>query len=577
MAKQSKIILLAYNKCAALATKFQNILDSFWHKDEKIPASAIEGLENVDVSGKLDKGNYAGNAADLKASSDKNADDIQSNTEAIANTVNLTENQTIEVEKTFLYDKLGIRNFANTFTSYFRNLNTATRYYTFQNRNGIIADDTDLAGKQDKYESPANKIPKSNGDGSLLPSRIEDNGNKIGIDTIYSPTKDITLGNQTNKVIGVEESDANTRGKDLTIEAGRTNDYRVSANFNALNTGMNFISIASKSNGDLYAIDIIGRVYKRDFNTTNFVLQTIPVNDIIKVGVTHDDRLFFLSLQNSQTLDGMYLEDSVNSNTYTLQYPSYLIRGGTVAPNGDIYTCSAQGFTADIYQQVAGTSVRLEIPSAIGLTWESISSAPNGDIYAVRSNGSNGDIYKRTGGTGDFIPYNDFKEWQSVHVARTGDVYASTVNGDLYVQFNDTNVFIPLNQEIATWGEIASDANNNLYSIRGLNHSGGRAEGDIYFRSSSNKGAENLNGGTLKHIAGTGKGEGKSRIEFYTGQKLASGTDMQPETLRGYIDENGWFVYNYPIYPDNASAVGAGLPNNAVYKDNNGNLKSVTI
>jgi hypothetical protein len=43
MAKQSKTILLAYNKCAELATRFQNILDSFWHKDEKIPLSSIDG------------------------------------------------------------------------------------------------------------------------------------------------------------------------------------------------------------------------------------------------------------------------------------------------------------------------------------------------------------------------------------------------------------------------------------------------------------------------------------------------------------------------------------------------------
>lgn len=41
MAKVSKSIILAYNKCASLMPKWVNIWDSVWHKDEKIPASAL--------------------------------------------------------------------------------------------------------------------------------------------------------------------------------------------------------------------------------------------------------------------------------------------------------------------------------------------------------------------------------------------------------------------------------------------------------------------------------------------------------------------------------------------------------
>lgn len=44
--------------------------------------------------------------------------------------------------------KINFKNAANTFTSFFTNANTAARTYTFQNRDGIIVDDTDLAGKQ---------------------------------------------------------------------------------------------------------------------------------------------------------------------------------------------------------------------------------------------------------------------------------------------------------------------------------------------------------------------------------------------------------------------------------------------
>lgn len=43
--------------------------------------------------------------------------------------------------------KINFKNVANTFTSFFTNSNTAARTYTFQDRNGTIADDTDLATK----------------------------------------------------------------------------------------------------------------------------------------------------------------------------------------------------------------------------------------------------------------------------------------------------------------------------------------------------------------------------------------------------------------------------------------------
>jgi hypothetical protein len=43
--------------------------------------------------------------------------------------------------------KINFKNVANTQTSYFTNVNTASRLYTFQNRDGTIVDDTDLALK----------------------------------------------------------------------------------------------------------------------------------------------------------------------------------------------------------------------------------------------------------------------------------------------------------------------------------------------------------------------------------------------------------------------------------------------
>ena len=52
--------------------------------------------------------------------------------------------------------KINFKNVANTITSWFTNTNTVARTYTFQNRDGTIADDTDLSGKQATLVSGAN-------------------------------------------------------------------------------------------------------------------------------------------------------------------------------------------------------------------------------------------------------------------------------------------------------------------------------------------------------------------------------------------------------------------------------------
>lgn len=49
--------------------------------------------------------------------------------------------------------KINFKNALNTFTSFFTNSNTAARTYTFQNRDGTIADDTDIAGAKSYADS----------------------------------------------------------------------------------------------------------------------------------------------------------------------------------------------------------------------------------------------------------------------------------------------------------------------------------------------------------------------------------------------------------------------------------------
>jgi len=51
-----------------------------------------------------------------------------------------TTDQTVSGIKTFLAGKLGFRNVANTFTSFFTNANTASRTYVLQDRDGVLLD-----------------------------------------------------------------------------------------------------------------------------------------------------------------------------------------------------------------------------------------------------------------------------------------------------------------------------------------------------------------------------------------------------------------------------------------------------
>jgi len=50
--------------------------------------------------------------------------------------------------------KINFKNAANTITSFFTNVNTVARTYTFQNRDGTIADDTDIAGREATIGTP---------------------------------------------------------------------------------------------------------------------------------------------------------------------------------------------------------------------------------------------------------------------------------------------------------------------------------------------------------------------------------------------------------------------------------------
>lgn len=73
--------------------------------------------------------------------------------------------------------KINFRNALNTFTSFFTNANTAARTYTFQDRDGTIADNTDLAGKA--------SLSGATFTGPVLGTRI--NGGKVTVASAATP------------------------------------------------------------------------------------------------------------------------------------------------------------------------------------------------------------------------------------------------------------------------------------------------------------------------------------------------------------------------------------------------------
>lgn len=109
--------------------------------------------------------------------------------------------------------KINFKNVANTFTSFFTNSNTAARTYTFQDRDGTILDDTDLAAinlslsnKQDSNTNltslasltlPANGLLYSSGAGIITTSTVTSAARTVLDDTTVAAMVN-TLGGATS-------------------------------------------------------------------------------------------------------------------------------------------------------------------------------------------------------------------------------------------------------------------------------------------------------------------------------------------------------------------------------------------
>ena len=458
-----------------------------------------------------------------------------------------TTNQIVSGIKTFLAGKFGLRNIANTFTSFFTNSNTVARTYTLPNKDGTVAMTSDIPVTGYVSGGVLNYLSKYLNATTLGYSRLFDNGYYFGIGTEKIPLKDITLGNQSNKEIGIEESSNSTVGRNLRIVAGRTINYIENAIFNKVGTvPVAAYGMASTPNGNIYIVNLTTKLYKQTGGTGAFADTgiTLPItaasicsnsnNDLYIAGIDGD-----IYKQTNET--GSFIATGSGNRAW-----AGLCSLGTV-----IYASVKGG---DIYKQTGGTGAFVA-QSQTTRAWGRMYASSTSIYVCVLSVG----IYKQTNATGAFVLHSSNSS-DAIVVTNSNDIFIN-ITTDIYKQTNETGSFIATGSAVnngSIWG-MATHANGNVYA--------GDYSGNVFMLQNNGSGTSNLDGGTIQLIAGTGKGTGKSKIQFLTGQKTISGTNMQVETVRAEFDENGNYKrFGTPIYSDNTTALAGGLTAGMEYR-----------
>jgi len=473
-----------------------------------------------------------------------------------------TTSQTVSGVKTFLNLMLGLRNSANTFTSFITNTATASRTWTFPDKSGTVAMTSDITGVINA--GTTNRIPKYVGSTVVGNSRILDDGTYIGLDVTNTPTKDLTFGNQNTRTLGIEDSDSSTSGRDLSVSAGRTINFQLTANFIDLNQSSRpYKKGYAAPNGD-YFIPSDATIYKQIGGTGNLVIHATLSYNINSVAISSTNDLYVSTTnglyKQTNSTGGFTLENEVTNREYFAM---------SFHPSGHLYAVCACGDTVGssseyIYKRRNNTGDFTTEITSVG-RYNDVACAPNGDVYV--SFWSVG-LLKQTGGNGTWSTVYSTNSLGSVCVLENGTIYTcnvfqsiapkfaiSTNNG---FSFSTSAVDLPFGTHLYCY---LSANKNNVYLYRWSGSS-------VFFQSNDALGAPDLDGGTYKIKSGTGKGTGKSRVEFYTGQKTVSGTDMQVEKMRVYLDENGNFIYlTPPSYANDTEAdADSNLPSKAFYK-----------
>lgn len=447
-----------------------------------------------------------------------------------AGDMTLASTQTNSGLKTFLNGTIGLRNVANTFTNLFSNTTTAARTYTFQDKSGTIADLVDVATKMANPSLTTSYIPKALTSTTIGDSRLWDTGTYLGLGTVNTPLKDFTLGNQSVREIGVEDSNSVTVGRDLTVTAGRAINFIISGALLPLSTGFLYTSsIFIGNNGDIYALNLqSGTLFKQTGGTgvfgsyasvgTGVTSGCVAPNGDIYVCFNNGD----IKKQTGGT--GLFVAMGQTSRFWFSM---------AAMPNGDIYASvgGSAGYgggstTGDIYKLISGTF------TGLGFTARDyrIAPCPNGDLLACVNGGS---LYRMVAGSGVLTDLSQTnRAYQGISTDGT-DIFVCVYGGDIWKQTNNTGALTATNQTSRNYNTIVYTSNSTLYA-------GGYNLTDIFSVNLTSLGTSNLAGGKLILKDGTGKGNSNaSGVEIWTGQTTTSGTNMQTSTLRLKADNSG--------------------------------------
>lgn len=352
-------------------------------------------------------------------------------------------------------------------------------------------------------------------------SRIFDSGTYLGIGTSSTPTKDLTFGNQSDKEIGIEESNNTTSGKSLVLRASRTINYVSNNVFTSLNQPFDWVDIKTHPDGTVYMISNSSGLYKKSTISDEFILVAANgMGYLPRLSITPDGTMYLgntdgVSVVRVSTNNGVTFTAIPSETLFNVVSMCSTSSGNTYAvkSNGALYRRTGNSGTFQLQAEPYRGGFLL---------------AYGNDVYLFTSS----TVYKQTNESGGFVDLNQTsRNYTGAFYSIGGDIYG-TVGTTVYKQTGGTGNFNLDSSFTAIGGATATVPNGDWYSIN-------ISSTNVYKKQNNGAGTANLDGGTLKHFSGTGKGTGGSNQDFYTGQKTVSGTDMQIETLRMRINNEG--------------------------------------